>query len=61
ALQHCDICLVGAPEMAAVAAMGIRQFESVEAALHELEPGPSGETVDNPTHRIARLATASPL
>ncbi|MGM0559408.1 MAG: lactate racemase domain-containing protein, partial [Myxococcota bacterium] len=33
ALQHCDICLVGAPEMAAVAAMGIRQFESVEAAL----------------------------
>lgn len=59
ALQHCDICLVGAPLIDALSAMGIPQFDSVDEARQALEPGPVGESVDRPMYRIVRLADST--
>ncbi len=59
ALQHCDICLVGAPPIDALSPMGIPQYDSVDEARRALEPGPVGESVDRPMHRIVRLADST--
>ena len=55
ALRYCEICLVGAPPIDELEPMGIRQFDSVDAALDEIEPGPTGEMIDKPMFRIPQL------
>lgn len=54
ALEHCDIALVGAEPIDALAPMGIEQFDTLEAALEAHAPGGAGMTLEDVFHNVPR-------
>lgn len=58
ALDHCDIALVGAPEMEELRAMGISQYDSLDQAREALDLDGDGERVDDVFHAVPVLSGA---
>ncbi len=55
-LERCEVALVGAPEIEALEAMGIRQFERVDEAKRALGADGRGERIDDVFHDVPVLS-----